>query len=131
MNLQELETVKRLGLPIKMFIWNNDGYASIRSMQRNTFEGHYVASGRSSGLQMPDICKVAAAYEIPVFRMADNTEAEQILSEVLNTEGPVLCEVIISPEETVSPRTKSFRLPDGRMQSSLLEEMWPPVDCEQ
>lgn len=128
MNLQELETVKRLQLPIKMFIWNNEGYASIRSMQRNTFDGHYVASGKSSGLEMPDICKVAAAYGIPVFRMKDNQEMEQILPEVLGKEGPVLCEVLISPEETVSPRTKSFRLPDGRMRSSLLEEMWPPVE---
>lgn len=128
MNLQELETVKRLQLPIKIFIWNNEGYASIRAMQRNTFDGHYVASGTSSGLEMPDICKVASAYGIPVFRMADNSELDEVLSEVLNTEGPALCEVVISPEETVSPRTRSFRLPDGRMQSSLLEEMWPPVE---
>lgn len=128
MNLQELETVKRLQLPIKIFIWNNEGYASIRAMQRNTFDGHYVASGTSSGLEMPDICKVAAAYDIPVFRVAKNTELDEVLPKVLNTEGPVLCEVVISPEETVSPRTRSFRLPNGRMQSSLLEEMWPPVE---
>ena len=128
MNLQELETVKRLQLPIKMFIWNNEGYASIRAMQRNTFDGHYVASGISSGLEMPDICKVATAYGIPTFRMKNNRELDHILPEALETEGPVLCEVVISPEETVSPRTRSFRLPDGRMQSSLLEEMWPAAE---
>lgn len=127
MNIQELQTVVRLQLPIKIFIWNNEGYASIRSMQRNTFGGHYVASGVSSGLEMPDIRKVAAAYGIPVFCMRNNQELELMLPQVLAAEGPTLCDVMISPEETVSPRTRSFRLPDGRMQSSLLEEMWPPV----
>lgn len=127
MNIQELETVHRLQLPIKIFIWNNAGYASIRSMQKNTFEGHLVASGETSGLQMPDICKVASAYNIPVFTANCNTTMEQLVPVVLGTEGPVLCELIISPEETVSPRTKSFRLPDGRMSSSLLEDMWPLV----
>lgn len=128
MNIQELETVYRLQLPIKIFIWNNAGYASIRSMQKNTFDGHLVASGESSGLVMPDICKVASAYGILVFSASSNIEMEQLIPQVLEIEGPALCELIISPEETVSPRTKSFRLPDGSMSSSLLEEMWPLVE---
>lgn len=128
LNIQELETLVRLNLPVKIFIWNNGGYASIRSMQRNTFEGHYVASGETSGLAMPDICKVAKAYGIPVFGASTNEEMEQLVPKVLNTPGAALCELHISPEETVSPRTKSFRMPDGSMKSSLLEEMWPLVE---
>lgn len=130
MNIQELETVVRLQLPIKIFIWNNGGYASIRSMQKNTFDGHYVASGDTSGLEMPDICRVAQAYGIPSFQAKNNAEMEQLVPEVLEMPGVVLCELFISPEETVSPRTKSFRLPDGSMQSSLLEEMWPLVEVD-
>lgn len=128
MNIQELETVARLGLPIKMFIWNNGGYASIRCMQKNTFDGHYVASGESSGLMMPQIRRVAEAYGIPTFLMENHVELEESMEKVLNTPGPVLCEVMVSPDETVSPRTKSYRLPDGSMKSSLLEEMWPLVE---
>lgn len=130
MNIQELETLHRLNLPVKIFIWNNAGYASIRAMQKNTFEGHYVASGESSGLEMPNICHVAKAYRIPVYAAKDNDEMENVLPQILESEGPVLCELIISPDETVSPRTKSFRLPDGSMKSSLLEEMWPLVQEE-
>ncbi len=125
MNIQELETLSRLRLPIKIFIWNNAGYASIRSMQRNTFGGHYVASGESSGLMMPDICRVAEAYGFPAFSAKDNREMELLVPKILGMPGPVLCELMISPDETVSPRTKSYRLPDGSMRSSLLEEMWP------
>lgn len=130
MNIQELQTLVRLNLPVKIFIWSNGGYASIQSMQRNTFDGHYVASGKSSGLEMPDICAVAKGYNIPTFSVYNNVEMEQIVPKILEMQGTVLCELSISPEETVSPRTKSFRLPDGSMKSSLLEEMWPLVEDE-
>ena len=131
MNIQELQTLVRLNLPVKIFIWSNGGYASIQSMQRNTFDGHYVASGKSSGLEMPDICAVAKGYNIPTFSVHNNVEMEQIVPKILEMQGTVLCELSISPEETVSPRTKSFRLPDGSMKSSLLEEMWPLVEEDQ
>ena len=130
MNIQELQTLVRLILHVKIFICSNGGYASIQSMQRNTFDGHYVASGKSSGLEMPDICAVAKGYNIPTFSVYNNVEMEQIVPKILEMQGTVLCELSISPEETVSPRTKSFRLPDGSMKSSLLEEMWPLVEEE-
>lgn len=129
MNIQELQTLVRLNLPVKIFIWSNGGYASIQSMQRNTFDGHYVASGKSSGLEMPDICAVAKGYNIPTFSVHNNVEMEQIVPKILEMQGTVLCELSISPEETVSPRTKSFRLSDGSMKSSLLEEMWPLTEA--
>ena len=128
MNIQELQTLVRLNLPVKIFIWSNGGYASIQAMQRNTFNAHYVASGESSGLEMPDICAVARAYKIPVYSAKTNEEMEDIVPRVLAQPGVVLCELAISPEETVSPRTKSFRLPDGSLRSSLLEEMWPVIN---
>ncbi len=127
LNIQELETIVRMKLPIKIFVWNNDGYASIRAMQKNTFNGHYVASGKSSGLELPELCRIAEAYDIPAFVAKNNEEMRQIVPSVLTLPGPVFCELITSPQETVSPRTKSYRLPDGTMQSSLLEEMWPLI----
>lgn len=128
MNIQELETAVRLQLPIKIFIWDNGGYASIRAMQKNSFGGHYVASGEGSGLELPDIAKVANAYGIPSFVARSNTEMEEVVPRVLQMPGIVLCELFISPDETVSPRTKSYQLPDGSMKSSLLEEMWPLLE---
>ncbi len=125
LNIQELETVKRLNLPIKIFIWNNNGYASIRAMQRNIFEGHYVASEEGSGLTIPNLRKVAEAYEIQTFMARDNEEMVKILPQVLESDGPVLCELMILPEETVSPRVKSVKLENGSMISKPLEDMWP------
>lgn len=126
LNIQELETVRRLKLPIKMFIWCNEGYASIRNMQGNNF-GRQVASGPESGYTVPDVTKVAAAYGLPVFRMRNNQEMERLLPEVLAAAGPCLCAVETDPAETVSPRVKAFPQPDGSMRSGALENMWPEV----
>lgn len=127
MNIQELETLVRLKLPVKIFIWNNRGYASIRTMQNNNFGGFQVASGESSGLTLPDTVKVAEAYGLRTFRISDNRQLEEQMETVLNADGPVLCELIISPEETVSPRTKTIVHEDGTLESYPLERMWPVV----
>ncbi len=126
LNIQELETVRRLNLPIKMFIWCNDGYASIRNMQGGNF-GRCVASGPESGYTVPDVAKVAGAYGLPVFRAGDNRELEQVLPEALDTPGPCLCAVSTAPEETVSPKVRAFPQPDGSMKSGTLENMWPEI----
>lgn len=127
MNIQELETLVRLQLPIKIFIWNNQGYASIRSMQNNNFGGFQVASGESSGLSMPDTVRVAEAYGLKTFRINDNRQLEEQIRAVLDADGPVLCELMISPDETVSPRTKTIVHEDGTMESYPLEKMWPLI----
>lgn len=129
MNIQELETLVRLNLPVKIFIWNNEGYASIRSMQNNNFGGFQVASGKSSGLSMPDTVKVAAAYGLKTFRISDNVQLEEQIGTVLDAEGPVLCELVISQEEMVSPRTKTIVHEDGSLESYPLERMWPVISC--
>ena len=128
LNIQELETMHRLSLPVKIFIWNNGGYASIRSMQRNNFEGRYVASSIESGLSMPDISRVAQAYGFKTCLVRDNRELDRILPEILADHEPVLCELMVLPEETVSPRVKAFIGENGRMTSGLLEQMWPGIE---
>jgi len=125
MNIQELQTLVRLQLPVKIFIWNNGGYASIRNMQNNNFGGFYVASGESSGLTMPDICKVANAYGIKSLKINNNKELEEKMPEIFADNELMLCEVMISQDETVSPRTKTFVREDGTLESAKLENMWP------
>lgn len=128
LNIQELETLHRLRLPVKMFIWNNNGYASIRSMQRNNFEGHYVASDEGSGLTMPNIIKVAEAYGFKTYRIGNNDELDKLLPEIMKDDTPMLCELMVLPEETVSPRVKAIVGENGKMMSGPLEKMWPYVD---
>lgn len=125
LNIQELETLHRLQLPIKIFIWNNSGYASIRAMQKGNFAGHFVASSEDSGLTFPDILKIAEAYGFRTFSLKSNDEMIEKLPEILSGTEPILCDVSVSPDETVWPRVKATQQPDGNMISGKLENMWP------
>ena len=128
MNSQELETIRRLGLPIKLFVLNNNGYGSIRATQRNYFGGRLVASDPSSGLTLPDIARIAAAYGLPAARIENHERLRETVRQVLQAAGPVVCEVAISPEQSTAPKVSSMQRADGSMASKPLEDLAPFLD---
>ena len=128
LNIQELETLRRLDLPVKIFIMNNDGYSSIRTMQETHFNGHYVGNDSSSGLTLPDIISVAAAYKIKAIRITDSSELELKIREALDFPGPIICDVLVIPGFKVAPKVASKRREDGTMVSKPLEDQWPFLD---
>lgn len=128
LNIQELETLRRLDLPVKIFIMNNNGYSSIRTMQETHFGGHYVGNDPSSGLTLPDIIDVATAYKIKAIRINDASELELKIREALDFRGPVICDVMVIPGFKVSPKVASQRREDGTMVSKPLEDQWPFLD---
>ena len=125
LNIQELETVAYHRLPLKIFVFNNGGYLSIRTTQNNFFDGHLVGESEKSGVGFPDFVKVAKAYGIPACRITRQSQLEETMQRVLESDGPVLCDVLMDPGQSFTPRTASRRLPDGRMESSPLEDMYP------
>ena len=125
MNTQELETINRLQLPIKVFVLNNQGYVSIRNTQRSYFEGRLVGSDASSGLTLPNIARIADAYGIHSLKIENHGHIRQQVRDVLGFEGPVVCEVMVSPDQYTAPRITSMQRPDGTMVSKPLEDMWP------
>jgi len=130
MNAQELETLRRLQLPVKLFVINNEGYASIRTSQQNYFQ-HLVAADATSGLSLPDVKKLAAAYGLPSACIANQRDLRQQIRAVLETPGPVVCEVLAPVEEQRAPRLSSMQRPDGSMVSKPLEDLWPFLDREE
>jgi len=131
MNNRELEIVRRMNLPIKFFVLNNQGYGSIRITQKNYFGGHFVASDAQSGLTLPDISKIAQAYGIATRRLLDHTDIWPKVREALETQGPIVCEVMVSPDQVSMPRVSSMQKPDGTMVSKPLEDLWPFLDREE
>ena len=131
LNVQELETVARLGLPIKFFVLNNQGYASIRATQNNHFRGHLVGSDATSGLTLPDLMKIGAAYGLATARITENSQLTDGIRDVLCRPGPVLCEVVVAPEQAIGPRVSSVVRPDGSIVSRPLEDLWPFLDREE
>ncbi|MBX9577424.1 MAG: thiamine pyrophosphate-binding protein [Chthoniobacterales bacterium] len=130
MNVQELALVAQWKLPIKIFVLNNDGYASIRTSQQNYFK-QLVGADSSSGLALPDLQKIAAAYEIPAVRLENHENLALKIRSVLATPGPVICEVMVLPEEERVPRLSSMQRPDGSMVSKPLEDLWPFLDRQE
>jgi acetolactate synthase-1/2/3 large subunit len=128
MNIQELETLRRLNLPIKIFVLNNQGYAAIRATQTNVFDSHYVACDKSSGLTIPRISDIANAYQLKTFQIKNNQELDSTVKAVLDYQGPVICEVFVPITLTAVPKQVSYKRTDGQMESKPLEYMNPPLD---
>ncbi|MDP2874578.1 MAG: thiamine pyrophosphate-binding protein [Holophaga sp.] len=124
MNIQELETIVRMKLPIKIFVLNNGGYSSIRTSQTRHF-GRLTGADASSGLTLPDTVRIAEAYGLLTDRIENPHQLKDKLRKVLDSQGPVLCEVMVPPDEIRSPCLSSRQLPDGSMISPPLEDLWP------
>lgn len=131
MNIQELETVKRLNLPIKFFVLNNGGYVSIQTTQRNYFGGRYVGSSVESGLTIPDIRSVVRSFGVAAARLNNHTNIRKKVRDILKMPGPVVCEVMVSPDQVTAPRVASKQLEDGSMISLPMEDLWPFLDREE
>ena len=130
LNIQDLETVRRLNLPIKFFVLCNGTYASIIASQKNHFEGRLVGSGPSSHLTLPDVRKVAEAYGIPTQEIRDHADIKDEVQKVLDEDGPVVCAVNISSDQVTAPRATSEIRPDGTIVSLPMEDMAPRLPRE-
>ena len=131
MNIQELETVKRLGLPIKFFVLNNGGYVSIQTTQKNYFGGHYVGSSAASGVTLPDIQTIAKSFGLATACLENHDNIRENVREILSMPGPVVCEVMVSPDQVTAPRVASKQCEDGSMVSLPMEDLWPFLDREE
>jgi acetolactate synthase-1/2/3 large subunit len=127
-NLQELGTVAVNNLPLKILLFANDGYASIRMTQRNYFNGSWIGCDTETGLGLPNWELLAAAYGIPYAKMDPQVGFGGDVGELLGSPGPAFIEVPIDPEQTYYPKIMSAVQPDGSMKSNPLHLMHPDLD---
>jgi acetolactate synthase I/II/III large subunit len=130
-NIQELETAARLKLPVKFFVLNNDGYASIRASQKAYFGKANIGCDSSTGLTVPQMSKIAAAYNIPSIVIPDQKNLREDVRRALAMEGPVIVDVHVIPDEVRAPRLQSYQKPDGSFVSKPLEDLFPFLDREE
>jgi len=130
-NIQELETVHRLKLPITFFVLNNDGYASIRTSQTNFFGSPRIGCSEETGQSLPDIGKVAAAYGLQTDVILDQTNLRAELRRVLGRGGPLVCDTHVLPDEFRGPRLSSVQRADGSFVSKPLEDLYPFLSREE
>ena len=124
-NIQEFETLRRLDLPIKLFVLNNNGYGSIRNMQKGRFAGHFVACDPASGLTLPDFEKLCAGFGLRYTKISTPADLQKQVKEFFNMPGTAICEVILDQEVGTAPHLSSKALPDGGMVSLPMENLAP------
>ena len=130
-NIQELETIARLQLPVKFFVLNNEGYGSIRASQTAFFGGCKIGCDASTGQTLPDLRRVAEAYGIATDIIQDQKELAIEIRRVLNTPGPVICDVHLVLDEVRQPRVASAQLADGSFVSKPMEDLWPFLERDE
>ena len=125
LNLQELQTIAHHQLPIKIFIFNNDGYLMIKHTQNALFKSAYVGTNKASGISCPDFSKIGIAFDMPTFQINHWDECDQILTQVQAAKGPVICEVFMHSEQLFSPKLSLVAKDDGSLVSPPLEDLSP------
>lgn len=127
-NLQELGTVAANKLNLKIFIFDDDGYASIRMTQKNYFGGRYIGCDKQTGLGMPDWNLLFQAYSIPMIRLSPGFEDDPKFVSAFTSPGAAAFLVSIDPEQTYFPKISSRMTASGSMESNPLHRMTPELD---
>lgn len=131
MNVQELQTIVNYRLPVKIFLFDNGGYLSIRQTQDNLFAGARFGEGPRTGVGLPDMVRLAGAYGIAAKRVDSHAELGGAIADTLAIDGPSLLDVVMDPEQAFAPKVIAEKLPDGRIVSKPLEDMYPWLDPDE
>ena len=131
MNLQELQTIKHHKLPIKLFVWNNGGYLSIRTTQKKFFEGREIGTDEDSGVSFPDLVRVAYAYDMDYIKVSDYDSLTPALQTIFANDDPMIIEVMCQKWQEVVPTLQGRKNPDGTISAPPLEDMYPFLSREE
>ena len=129
-NLQELQLISQHNIPIKLFVFNNFGYSMIKISQENLFESRFSGSDLSSGISFPSFEKVSETFGLDYLRVdSEQVMGEELISR-LESDRPVLIEVIMSPSQKYLPRLATTKRDDGSLVSPPLEDLDPKIDLD-
>lgn len=129
-NLQELQLITQYKIPIKLFVFNNNGYAMIRISQDNLFDSNRQGSDLESGISFPNFEKLAITFGLRHVQIHDVNDLDNQIIKVFNSSEPCLIEVMMSSEQKYFPRLATTKLSDGSLVSPPLEDMDPLLPIE-
>lgn len=127
-NMQEVGTAEINKLNLKMFIFHDQGHASIRMTQINYFNGKYLGCDRKSGLGLPNWDKIFSAWDVPVVNVNRGFENDPLFLEYFKSPGLCAFIVHIDPEQTYFPKISSRVTETGSMESNPIDRMTPEID---
>ena len=125
LNIQELQTIKDNKLNIKIFIFSNNGYLSIRHTQSQFLNKNYIGSIKSGGLNFPNIKKIANSYSIDYLRISNISEFKKKLLKILKIKKPYIIEIMMPDNYKILPRMEFIKQNNGKFIAAGLENMYP------
>lgn len=128
MTIQEMATVMHHRLPVKLFVLYNGGYLTIKQTQELGFEGRLMGSDEESGISFPDLMKIAEAHRFKAVRLTSHQNLKTQIEDIMNHEGPVLCQIMMDPNQLQAPKAINRRNADGTMKQTPLEDSYPFLD---
>ena len=131
MNLQELQTIKHHNLPIKIVIFNNDGYLMIKHTQKMLFNGVYNGVNTNTGLSLPNFEKVSNTFDFPYYQIKTWDDYNNKIVDFLSIEGPSVCEIFMDPEQDFIPKVRGIKKIDNSIFAPPIEEMSPLLSYEE
>ena len=130
-NIQELQLISTYNLPLKLFILQNGGYASIYTMQRNNFQSRFAGCIPESGLVLPKVEEIAKLYHLPYFHIRCDSEIDNVLDQIMADDKACICEIDSSIQFDEIPKSVTVANPDGTFTSLKLENLYPFVSPEE
>lgn len=130
-NLQDLQIIREFNIPMKLFIFANEGYAMIRISQTNLFEGNLVGSTTESGISFPDFEKLASTFNLKYESFSDKDSLDENLSRILSDKDAYLIEIKMDPSQKYYPRLATSKLADGTLVSPPLEDLDPKLSLSE
>lgn len=129
-NYGEIGTVANRKLNLKMVVFDNGGYASIRLSQKNSFDGNYIGCDSDTGVGLPEWETVFNAYGIPSVTLSGPLSESSEAQELLQRQGPGAIVLKVSKEQPFYPKIMSRIFSDGKMKSNPIHLMFPPLERE-
>lgn len=126
-NLQELQLVSEHHIPLKLFVFNNDGYTMIKTSQENLFESRISGSTSNSGISFPPFISIAETFGFDYYKVLNVDSLNDQFDKLLDSPRPVLFEIIMDPEQKYLPRLSTTKLGDGTLVSPPLEDLSPMI----
>ena len=126
MNIQELATIMHNKIPMKIFIFNNGGYLTIKQTQILGFDGRIMGADKGSGLSFPNYKAIANAHGMIYKKIVRHQNLKEEVNKILKLKQAVICNLIMNPNEEQIPKAVNRRDPiTGKSMPAKLEDMYP------
>ncbi len=131
MNLQDMHSVISHGIPMKIVIFNNDGYLMIKHTQNAIVAGRRAGTDPGSGLSCPDYAPLVRAFGFSYLSLRNEDDSSHVIRSFLDDDGPIVLEVFMDPDQLLVPKLSVSTTAEGKLVSPPLEDLSPLIAIEQ